>query len=256
MEAGTGSESDVVGQLGAEYFRNVTTILDSVVRSQSAQIQATATLVAGAVGAGKRIFVFGSGHSAIMGMEAHYRAGGLAAVTPIFVPELMVHMGAIESTRLERQPGIGNEILNPYNPESGDILFVFSTSGINNAPVEVALAGRNMGLKVVAVISLEYSRGLEARSGIPKLGDVADLVLDNGAPAGDAAVDITGDGLRCGPISTVTSVVLLNMILVSALGMVVATGGAANVYQSVNMPGAAARNLSLAQRFQPGNPHL
>lgn len=242
--------------LGDQYFEDMRSILDEIVVSQREQIHRAADLVADAVASGRRVFVFGSGHSSIMGMEGHYRAGGLAAVTPVLVPELMVHLGAIESTRLERVEGIGSDILDPYEPVSGEVLIVFSTSGINNAPVDVALAGRRLGLNVVAVVSMAYSGGLEARPGIPKLVDVADVVLDNGAPAGDAIVEVPGTGLRCGPVSTVGGATLLNMILVSAVGRASVLGGEADIYRSANMPGAVEHNLALAERFRPGNPHL
>lgn len=242
--------------LGDEYFTHVSAILEATIGSQTDQIHAAAALVAEAVGDGRRVFIFGSGHSAMMGMEGHYRAGGLAAVTPILVPELMVHLGAIESTRLERVEGIGTHILDRYEPVAGEVLIVFSNSGINNAPVDVAVAGRELGLGVIAVVSLEYSNGLQARPGIPKLVDVADIVLDNGGPAGDAIVTVPGSGLQCGPVSTVTGAVLLNMILVSAVGRSLAAGGEADVYRSANMPGAAEHNSALAERFNSGNPHL
>jgi uncharacterized phosphosugar-binding protein len=177
-------------------------------------------------------------------------------VTPILIPELMVHLGAVESTRLERVEGIGTHLLEPYEPVAGEVLIVFSTSGINNAPVEVAAAGREVGLSVIGVVSLDYSNGLQARPGIPKLVDVADIVLDNGAPAGDAIITVPGSGLRCGPVSTVTGAVLLNMILVSAVGRSLAAGGRADIYRSANMPGAAEHNAGLAERFRAGNPHL
>lgn len=252
----SGERSTDTVDLGDEYFAHVSSILDATIRSQTGQIHAAAALVADAVGSGRRVFIFGSGHSSIMGMEGHYRAGGLAAVTPILVPELMVHLGAIESTRLERVEGIGTHVLEPYAPTLGEVLIVFSTSGINNAPVEVAVAGREAGLSVIGVVSLDYSNGLDARPGIPKLVDVVDIVLDNGAPAGDAVITVPESGLRCGPVSTVTGAVLLNMILVSAVGRSLSAGRAADVYRSANMPGAAEHNAALAERFRSGNPHL
>lgn len=242
--------------LGDAYFEQVSAALDVTIHSQAEQIHKAAALVANAVGNGRRVFIFGSGHSAIMGMEGHYRAGGIAAVTPILVPELMVHVSAIESTRLERVKGIGAHILERYEPVAGEVLIVFSTSGINNAPVEVAVAGREAGLSIIGVVSLDYSNGLEARPGVPKLVDVADIVLDNGAPAGDAIVAVPGTRLHCGPVSTVTGAVLLNMILVSAVGRTLAAGRQADVYRSANMPGAAQHNTDLAERFRSGNPHL
>ena len=57
------------------------------------------------------IYVFGCGHSHIPAEEAFYRAGGLANVAPVFYESLMLHEGAAESSRLEKQPGLAQEVL-------------------------------------------------------------------------------------------------------------------------------------------------
>jgi uncharacterized phosphosugar-binding protein len=245
-----------VGLLGVRYFEQVTSLLDQIIPNQEPQISEAADLVADAILSGRRLLLFGSGHSSMLAMEGHYRAGGLAAVTPILVPKLMLHESAVEGTRLERLPGAGRTILDPYRPVSGEVLVVFSTSGMNSAPVEVAQAAKEAGLAVIAVTSVPCSIALEPHPGTPRLVDVADLVLDNGVPPGDALVTIPGSDLRCGPGSTVTGAVLLNMVLVSAIGRVVAAGGAADVYRSANVPGAAAHNDTLIERYRSANPHL
>lgn len=90
----------------------------------------------------QRIFLFGTGHSHLIPEEAFYRAGGLDAAVPIFAPSLMLHEDPERSSELERQAGLAEPLLAPYEPEPGEMLFVFSNSGVNQLPVEMALAAR------------------------------------------------------------------------------------------------------------------
>ena len=47
------------------------------------------------------IFTFGCGHSHLPGLDAFYRAGGLANVSPMLDTDLMLHNGAAISSRME-----------------------------------------------------------------------------------------------------------------------------------------------------------
>jgi uncharacterized phosphosugar-binding protein len=130
---------------------------------------------------------------------------------------------------------------------------VFSNSGVNAVPIEAAQEARLRGARVIAVTSQDYSR--QAANGRARLADVADVVIDNRGPPGDAVVEL-GGGLRAGPISTVVGAAILNALLVEVAGRIVESGGDAAVYLSANMPGAAERNKALAQRYRRRNPHL
>ena len=70
------------------------------------------------------------------------------------------------------------------------------------------------GLKVVAITSLAHSRAVA--SGHPsgrKLYEIADWVIDNGCPHGDAVLDFGPGRPRVAPLSTVAGVVIWNMIV-------------------------------------------
>ena len=56
------------------------------------------------------LHVFATGHSHMFAEELFYRAGGLVPIDPILIPELMQHVGAITSTKLERVSGKAIEI--------------------------------------------------------------------------------------------------------------------------------------------------
>jgi uncharacterized phosphosugar-binding protein len=71
-------------------------------------------------------------------------------------------------------------------------MVVFSNSGINALPIEVALAAKEAGLRVVAVTSLAHSRSVEPRhSSGQRLFELADVTIDTHVPTGDAAVGLS-----------------------------------------------------------------
>lgn len=200
------------------------------------------------------VYVFGTGHSHLLAEEVHYRAGGLALTVPVLASATMLHEGAIASTAFERMPGVVQPILDRYPIGAKDVLFVISNSGVNAAPVEAARIGKERGATVIAITSETYSR--EAAKGRVRLADIADIMLDNGAPAGDATVAVPGSTLKVGPVSTSIGAALINAVMAEVAARLQAKGAGAPIYLSANMPGAAENNAALVERYRPRNPHL
>jgi uncharacterized phosphosugar-binding protein len=200
------------------------------------------------------VYIFGTGHSHTMAEEAHFRAGGLAFTVPILAGATMVHEGAVAGTVFERMSGIVAAIFARYPIGPNDVLIVVSNSGVNAAPVEAATLGKEAGATVIAITSEDYSK--TAAKGRTRLADVADIVLDNHAPAGDAITAIPGSDLRVGPISTPVGAALMNALLAEVAGRLQSSGVPAPIYLSANMPGAAEINNALVARYRPRNPHL
>jgi uncharacterized phosphosugar-binding protein len=200
------------------------------------------------------VYIFGTGHSHMLAEEAHYRAGGLALTVPVLATATMLHEGAIASTAFERMEGVIEPILDRYPIGPDDILLVVSNSGVNAVPVEAARIGKARGATVIAITSEIYSR--EAAKGRTRLADVADIVLDNGAPPGDATVAVEGSELKVGPVSTSIGAALLNAILVEAASRLQRSGTGAPIYLSANMPGSTENNAALIKRYRPRNHHL
>jgi uncharacterized phosphosugar-binding protein len=223
-------------------------------REALAEIGRAAAAVADAVAADRLIYVFGTGHSHMMAEEAHYRAGGLAAMVPILSPQFMLHTGAVESTRAERRPGVAQALLSSYPIGPGDVVFVVSNSGVNIAPVEAAEHVLRKGATLVAITSDAYSR--QAAKGRTRLADLASIVLDNGGPPGDAVLALSVEGPSIGPVSTVIGAALINAVTVEAIALLQTRGIEPPVFLSANMPGSEAVNAALIARYQPRNPHL
>jgi uncharacterized phosphosugar-binding protein len=202
------------------------------------------------------IYLFGTGHSHLLAEEGHFRAGGLAPVCPILVEPLMLHQSAVQSSQAERTTGISQGILDRYHPIPGDVLVIFSNSGVNAVPVEMAMAGHQAGMTVITVVALQYEARAKLGAAGKKLSEVADIVIDNGGVMGDAVVRVGEDGIYVGPTSTVTGAFILNAILAEAAARLIAGNMPAPIYVSSNVPGASERNSGLLARYRSRNPHL
>ncbi|MCA9903967.1 MAG: SIS domain-containing protein [Anaerolineae bacterium] len=230
--------------------------LKEIEETQTGAIDQAAQIVFEALRADKMIYLFGTGHSHMLAEEGHYRAGGLAAVCPILQGGLMLHEGALLSTKLERTSGLAEEVLSRYLTEAGDVLFVYSNSGVNAVPVEMALAAKSRDMTVIAVVALDYAATVAPGPTGKKLADIADLVIDNRGVPGDALIPINSDGVKSGPLSTIGGALILNAILTEACLRLEQSGKPAPVYVSANMPNAQARNAELIARYRRRNPHL
>lgn len=119
----------------------------------------------------------------------------------------------------------------------GDLLFVGSVSGKSANVVELALQARAHGLTVIAITALAYSSQLlsEHPSG-QRLYEVADLVLDNGAPYGDAMLEVTGLEYPVCPASGIGAATLMWAVVAGIIDEMLAQGLRPTVFPSVNRP--------------------
>jgi uncharacterized phosphosugar-binding protein len=236
------------------YLKELTERIGGLLGRDSEAIARAADAVEKTALADGLVYVFGTGHSHTLAEETHYRAGGLALTVPILSGTTMVHEGAVAGTVFERMPGIVAAVFARYPIGPNDVLVVVSNRGVNAAPVEAAQIGKKRGATVIAITSEDYSR--EAAKGRTRLADVADIVLDNGAPPGDAITEVPGSALRVGPVSTSIGAALINAVLAETAARLQASGKGAPIYLSANMPGAAEINEALVARYRPRNPHL
>jgi uncharacterized phosphosugar-binding protein len=236
------------------YLAQAAAALAGLAEDQEAAFDAASSAITQALAADRLIYLFGTGHSHMLAEEGHYRAGGIAAVVPVLQPALMLHEGAVESTRRERESGIAEQVLAHYPIESGDVLVIFSNSGVNAVPVEAAAYGRSKGATVIAVTSDAYSTA--AAAGRPRLFDLADIAIDNRTVPGDAGFLAAEGQPPVGPLSTVIGAAILNALLAEAVSRLAAAGHEAPIYVSANMPGAKDRNAALVARYQARNQHL
>jgi uncharacterized phosphosugar-binding protein len=114
---------------------------------------------------------------------------------------------------LENVAGLADRIIRNFDVTAEDSALVVSSGGCNLVPIEMAEAFRRRGVRVVCIVSLRHSE--RTRSNHPagvRLQDVSDLVLDTGAPAGDAMVHIDGLETPVSPGSTVGGCLIVNAV--------------------------------------------
>ena len=202
----------------ADYLKACREILETAA-SQTTAIEQAADWFAGSILADRVVHVFGAGHSRIMVEELWPRYGSFPGFNPIVELSLTFHNGVVgangqrQAMFLENVPGLAERILRNFALSPSDSALVISSSGCNTVPVEMAQAFRASGLRVVAIVSRRHCEASESKHpGGLKLIDVADLVLDTGAPVGDAMVRVRGLDTPVAPGSTVGGCLLVNAI--------------------------------------------
>jgi uncharacterized phosphosugar-binding protein len=217
------------------------------------EISRAAAVVLDAIEAGGLVHAAGAGHSLAMVCETFYRAGGLAAVRPLWDPEVLPLSGARRSSAVEREPGRGRAVVESANPTPPDVLVVFSTSGRNPYPVEIAQEALARNVPVIAVTSLPASAAAKDRSGT-RIADHATVVLDTGVPPGD--VVYPADAPRTAAVSTILGAYLWSALLAELDRLATARGVTLPVWTSANVPGGDERNAELMARYGNRIPEL
>ena len=184
--------------------------------------------------------------------EAFFRAGGFAAVQPIFDPPLMLHVSASNSSLVERQSGSAARAFANYSIKSEDVVFIVSNSGRNSFPVEAAAIAKGFGATTVAITSINHTKAVSSRhSSGKRLFEVADIVIDNGARYGDACLDIGSTRVAMGPTSTISGCFIINAVIAQAVDILASQSITVDVYQSSNGEGGEAAVDAIVERWRP-----
>ena len=227
-----------------QYLQHACDALQKLIDTQLPQIQTAAHLLADTIVNGGSIFSFGASHSFMITEEMVYRTGGLMLVNPIYPHGMNLSVRPLTLTsQLERVVGLGREFLMHSPAKAGDVLILTSTSGRNAVVIDMALLAREKGIKCIAITSLAYTDRVASRhpSG-KKLSELADVLVDNAVPYGDAAVVVPGFQQKVGPLSSVTGCALANAIVVETVQILVQRGVTPPVFMSANLDGGDAFN--------------
>jgi uncharacterized phosphosugar-binding protein len=199
------------------FFDAAMALLTRIRESQVAAIAEASRLCADAIGAGRLVHCFGSGHSRIPVEELFPRYGSYPGFNPIVELSMTFHTqvvganGQRQAMFIERVEGLAEAILSNFELQPPDVMLVFSVSGIAAVPIEIAQGARRRGLPVVAVSSVEHSlAATPSHSSGKRLLDEADVVIDLCTPPGDALVAVDGLEAPVGPGSTIAAVAIAN----------------------------------------------
>jgi len=226
------------------YLEAAQAIHDRITEQVPAITQA-ATWFAESILQDRIVHVFGAGHSRILVEELWPRYGSFPGFNPIVELSMTFHHpvvgcnGQRQAMFIENMPGLAARILRNFVITDRDTALIVSSSGCSLVAVEMAADFRRRGVKVVAIVSSQHAA--TSRSRMPdasRLMDHADLVLDTGAPEGDAMVAISGLSAKVAPGSTIGGCLLVNAIKAEVAARLVQAGRPPRVLAAGNVVGA------------------
>lgn len=238
----------------SQFAADAGALVERVLATQLPAIHEAAELVAASIAAGGVLQTFATGHSRAVCLELTGRAGGLASVGMLAVKDLVMFGGVDPALVLdptyERTPGLAGRIYELARPGPADVFLIVSNSGINAAIVEMAELAKERGHRVIALTSLAHTRSPSARKvGTPTLADLADLVIDNCAPAGDATVELA-PGIRIGAVSSLTGVLIAQVLAELVCRRLLEQRLDVPVFVSANLAGGDVHNAALYERYR------
>ncbi len=218
---------DVIDQ----YLTAARSALEAIGDQERPRVLEAAAVFARTIQRGRLVHVFGTGHSRMAVEEVFPRYGSFPGFHPIVELSMTYHNpvvganGQRQAMFLENVQGYGEVLWRNFATDPADALFAISTSGSNAVTIDVARVAKRLGMIVVALTSRAHAQATSSRheSGL-KLHEIADLVIDNHAPAGDSVVWIEGLETPVAPLSSVTSCAIVNLIKAEVARILVEAG--------------------------------
>jgi uncharacterized phosphosugar-binding protein len=238
--------SDFAGEVGTRLERLASLAVDG-------GLDEAIDLMTRALQAGAVIQAFGTGHSEAFAMEIAGRAGGLIPTNKIALRDVVLRgslsLDALAGSSLERNPDIVADLweISPIHP--GDVFLIASNSGVNGSVVGMALLAKERGHDVIGVTSLQHTAQVRPKhpSG-RRLSEVADVVIDNLAPYGDATLALPG-GVAVGSVSSITSAFIAQLLTIGVAERMNGDGRVPPLYLSANIPGGDEHNHALEKTY-------
>jgi uncharacterized phosphosugar-binding protein len=225
-----------------QYLHRLVELIERAGSSNDAALDEVAERFATTLAEGGLVHLYGSGHSVLPCQEAFPRYGSFVGFNPLTDPRTMWHNvlgagGVRELLWLERTEGYVDKFLAHQPLNEGDCLVVYSHSGRNAAGIETALYAKQRGLFVVAVSSAANLAEPSKHSSGKRLADVADVLIDTGAPVEDAIVPVEGWSRPVAGASTVLAMVLTHELIARTAVALATRGVELPTFASPTIPG-------------------
>ncbi len=220
------------------------------VENDHENLESIANKIVDCIEKGGKFYVFGTGHSHIIGEEFYARAGGLANVYMIAPSEVTLSEHPQKSTMIERIPEYAEVIYYTNKIKKEDIVMICSNSGRNACLVELAILCKQRGTQTIALTSLQHSKSSASRHKCGKnLYQICDYVIDNFGVIGDASMELDHIKGKMGSTSTI-----IGCYIVQTLNMLIALEMQSRhlevpVFISSNLDGGDEWNQSLMEKY-------
>lgn len=231
------------------YTKKLIGVLNKILKFEKEKIKKIAKNLSSKYLIGNHLFVFGTGHNHCIAEESLHRAGAFAAVTPILNKKIDFSEGIVKASINERDKTLAKSILNKYNLEANDSIIIFSNSGVNKLPIEIAKLSKKRGLYVITVMSLKYAKSLTLKSE-RRLNYYSDIFINNYSPVGDTLLNKNNIGITSS--STIAGIFILNSLW-AEMYKFLKNEKFIPFYKSSNLPGSTSHNKKLENKFKKRN---
>ncbi len=213
------------------YLDAASEIIRKIRDTQLDAIGRAADLCADTIAADGLVHLFGTGHSRMFLEEMYPRHGSFPGFHPIVELSLTYHTevvganGQRQAMFIEKVEGLGQVIMKNFVFAPPDCFVIFSNSGVNEVVIDVGLEARKRNMPLIVVVSVAHCSVAKPRhSSGKRLIDIADIVIDNCTPAGDALVEVDGLEDPVGPGSTIGGAAVTNALKVEVARRLTARG--------------------------------
>lgn len=233
------------------YGEHLIELIKKVSETQNVALNEAAKLISTAIANQTSIFAFGASHAGMLAMELFYRTGGLVNINPIFAADLMSNVRpATLTSDIERLEGYGTLILRNAPVKQGDVLILHSVSGRNAVTIDMALEAHRLGLKVIVITNISYTKQVTSRhSSQKKLMDCGDVVIDNCGEFEDSSYTLAGMSQKMGPTSTVVGAFIVNSLAIEVARHLLDLNIEVPVFHSANIDGGDEHNKILMEKY-------
>lgn len=226
------------------YLTAVLQLLATLAEDEEQALEDAGRTCARAIASGGVVHVFGAGHSRMAAEEAYPRIGAVVGFRPVVelalssFHEVVGPNGLDQAIFLERVPGYGRVIFDNLRARADDVLVIVSSSGLEAVIMDMAAAAQEAGVTVIGVTSVTYSEVAAAqRGGATRLADVADLVIDNHVPVGDALVELEGLAEPVAACASILNIAVIDAVTAATAGHLLQLGETPYVFASPHLVG-------------------
>ena len=243
--------------LANQWKQNAFDVMNNIEATQMEQIKKVAEVMADCIQSGHLVHTFGCGHSNLPIEEMYPRIGGIVGFHPLcelpltFFTHIVGEMGINQFLWLERQEGYAQQIMSSWRFEEGDLLWLFTHTGINAVVIDMANEAHKRGMKVIVCGSAkETGNKVPRHSGGKNVFQIADYVVDTCCPLQDASVTLKNHFDKIGPLSTMASVTCVWMIITTVCEILADRGVHLHINPSHNVPGDTTAHERLEEAIE------
>lgn len=235
------------------FYKAIDDLFETIQTSQDQAITDAGNLCSETIANGHTIHLYDTGH--IIDSELFNRAGGFNLLRQfkynLNLTSTARVQDAHEADKDRNLEGFAEFALKSANIYPGDVLFIGSVSGISFHVVDLAIAATKMGIKVIGITSVEFSKSLNSLHPTgKKLYEIVDILIDNCAPHGDAMLDVDGVDQKFVPASGLSSAYIMWAIMSDTLENLLAKGLKPGILGSVNYPPNVQSNIDLEDLYK------